>query len=65
MITVLTAQSQAFTENFPHVHRAKKNVAKFGISSGSKTMREVVHGLSFSKQHSIGVALLKHCGVTF
>ncbi|WGH89964.1 hypothetical protein QDX23_07405 [Auritidibacter ignavus] len=42
---------------------AKKKVNKFGINSGNKTMREVVHKQSFSKQHTIGVALLKHCGV--
>lgn len=42
---------------------AKKKVNKFGIKSGSKTMREVVHKQSFSKQHQIGVALLRHCGV--
>ncbi|MFD5225405.1 hypothetical protein ACFWHT_07260 [Microbacterium sp. NPDC058342] len=44
---------------------AKKNVSKFGIKSGSNTMRQTVHKLSFSKQHEIGIALLKHCGVTF
>lgn len=44
---------------------AKKNVKKFGISSGSKTMRQTDHTLSFSRQHQIGIALLKHCGVKF
>ena len=44
---------------------AKKNVSKFGIKSGTNTMRQTVHKLSFSKQHEIGIALLKHCGVTF
>ncbi|MBP2435813.1 hypothetical protein [Microbacterium amylolyticum] len=44
---------------------AKKNVSKFGIKSGNSTMRQTVHKLSFSKQHEIGFALLKHCGVTF
>lgn len=44
---------------------AKKNVKKFGISSGAKTMRQTVHTLSFSRQHQIGIALLKHCGVKF
>lgn len=44
---------------------AKKNVSNFGIKSGSSTMRQNVHTLSFSKQHEIGIALLKHCGVTF
>lgn len=44
---------------------AKKNVKKFGISSGTKTMRQTVHTLSFSRQHQIGIALLKHCGVKF
>lgn len=42
---------------------AKKNVNMFGIKSGNKTMRATVHSMSFSKQHTIGVALLKHCGV--
>lgn len=44
---------------------AKKNVRNFGINSGSKTMRQTVHRLSFSKQHEIGIPLLKHCGVKF
>lgn len=44
---------------------AKKNVRNFGIISGSKTMRQTVHSLSFSKQYEIGIALLKHCGVKF
>lgn len=43
----------------------KKNVSKFGIKSGNSTMRQTIQTLSFSKQHEIGAALLKHCGVTF
>jgi len=43
---------------------SKKGVRAFGASaSSSQTMRSWVHGQSYSKQHSIGVALLRHCGL--
>lgn len=44
---------------------AKKGVRSFGAAaSSSQTMRQWVHAQSFSKQHSVGVALLRHCGVS-
>jgi len=43
---------------------ARKGVRSFGVSaSSSQTMRTWVHQQTFSTQHSIGVALLRHCGV--
>lgn len=43
---------------------ARKGVKSFGANaSRSQTMRQWVHSQSFSKQHQIGVNLLRHCGV--
>ncbi|GAB3274478.1 hypothetical protein [Kineosporia babensis] len=42
---------------------AKKNVTMFGVTSKSLTMRAWTHNQSFSKQHEIGIRLLRHCGV--
>jgi hypothetical protein len=43
---------------------ARTGVRSFGVSAASsQTMRQWVHSQSFSKQHQIGVALLRHCGV--
>jgi hypothetical protein len=43
---------------------ARTGVRSFGVSAGSsQTMRQWVHAQTFSKQHQIGVALLRHCGV--
>jgi hypothetical protein len=43
---------------------ARKGVRSFGAAaSSSQTMRTWVHQQTFSTQHRIGVALLRHCGV--
>ncbi len=43
---------------------ARKGVRSFGVNaSSSQTMRQWVHAQGFSKQHQIGVNLLRHCGV--
>lgn len=43
---------------------ARKGVKSFGVNaSSSQTMRQWVHAQGFSKQHQIGVNLLRHCGV--
>lgn len=43
---------------------ATKGVKRFGAGAGShETMRTWVHRQGYTKQHQIGVALLRHCGV--
>ena len=43
---------------------ARNGVRAFGVSAArNQTMRSWVQGQSFSIQHRIGVALLRHCGV--
>lgn len=44
---------------------AKKGIRKFGAATGkNQTLRQWVHSQKFEKQHSVGVALLKYCGVS-
>lgn len=40
-----------------------KNVRLFGLNTGTRTMREVVGGMAWDRQHSIGLQLLRYCGV--
>lgn len=43
---------------------ARNGVRSFGVNAArNQTMRSWVQGQSFSTQHRIGVALLRHCGV--
>lgn len=42
---------------------SSKNVRLFGLNTGSRTMREVVGSRTWSQQHSLGLQLLRYCGV--
>ncbi|MCI7552068.1 MAG: hypothetical protein MSS97_07085 [Arcanobacterium sp.] len=44
---------------------SKKGIRKFGAATGkNQTLRQWIHSQKFEKQHSVGVALLKYCGVS-